>query len=163
VLRRKLRTVDAKNARNREKWQRDSILALCSLYGIDLLADNVSVCRTRLLGIASTAHETRFKSPLPDGHCRAAAFILSKNIVQGDALTLQTADHRPIVFPEWSPMNGRLIKRRDYAYRELLSHDDFELSAHQSDSGKSVFLPKPVGDYTPTHYLKVAEQRKARS
>ena len=34
VLRRKLLTVDKKNARNPDKWERDAILAVCSLYGI---------------------------------------------------------------------------------------------------------------------------------
>jgi len=44
VLRRKLTTVDRLNARNRQKWERDAVLAVCSLYGIDLLPDNVALC-----------------------------------------------------------------------------------------------------------------------
>jgi hypothetical protein len=107
VLRRKLLTVDTKNARTREKWERDAILAVCSLYGIDLLPDNIAACRVRLLEIVSAAHTARFKTPLPEEAARAAAYILSKNVAQGDALTFRTTDDRPIVFPEWSPIMAR--------------------------------------------------------
>ena len=37
VLRRKLLTVSKRHAENRDKWERDAILAVSSLYGIDLL------------------------------------------------------------------------------------------------------------------------------
>ena len=73
VLRRKLLTVDKHNARNPEKWERDAILAVCSLYGIDLLADNIAACRDRLLKVVTEAHGARFKVPLPDEATRQAA------------------------------------------------------------------------------------------
>src|SRR5213080_1245060 len=59
VLRRKLLTVDKRNALNRDKWERDAILSVCSLYGIDLLADNIAACRERLLKVVSDAHAAR--------------------------------------------------------------------------------------------------------
>lgn len=157
VLRRKLLTVDKKNARNREKWERDAILAVCSLYGIDLLADNIAACLQRLLKIVSEAHTVRFKTPLPDDAARAAAYILSKNILQGDALTLLMANGQPIVFPEWSPVNGSMLKRRDFAYGQLLAHADVSALPLFSDLGKDVFLPTPVGDFPPCQYLKVPD------
>lgn len=157
VLRRKLLTVDRKNARNREKWERDAILAVCSLYGIDLLADNITACLERLLKIVSEAHTVRFKTPLPDDAARAAAYILSKNIVQGDALTLLMENGQPIVFPEWSPVNGSMLKRRDFAYDQLLVHADISALPLFNDLGKDVFLPTPVGEFPPCHYLKVPD------
>ena len=60
----------------------------------------------RLLAVLTAAHEARFKAPLPQEALRAAAYILSKNIVQGHALTLLDAKGRSIVFSEWSPVNG---------------------------------------------------------
>ncbi len=71
VLRRKLLAVDKKNARNRDKWERDAILAVCSLYGIDLLADNIAACRVRLLEIVSAAHTARFKTRNTEETARA--------------------------------------------------------------------------------------------
>lgn len=155
VLRRKLATVDKRNARNREKWERDAILAVCSLYGIDLLADNIAACRDRLLKVVNEAHEARFQTPLPDEAARAAAYILSRNIVQGDALTLRTAGDRPIIFPEWSPVNGSMLKRRDFEYDHLLDHAHVSKLPLFSDLGKDVFVPTPVGEFPPCHYLKV--------
>lgn len=157
VLRRKLVTIDKKNARNREKWERDAILAVCSLYGIDLLADNIAACRERLLTVVTDAHAVRFKMPLPQDAARAAAYILSKNVVQGDALTLRTTADRPIVFPEWSPVNGSMIKRRDFAYDHLLDHAHTSNLPLFNDLGKDVFVPTPVGDFPPCHYLKVPD------
>ena len=158
VLRRKLNTVDQKHAKNNEKWERDAILAVSSLYGIDLLPDNVAACLARLLGIVQDAHTGRFRKPLSDEAARSATFILSKNIVAGDALTMQMKDERPIVFPEWSPVNGSLIKRRDFAYDHLLEHAHYTNSQSLfSDLGKDVYLPSPVGEYPPCHYLKLPD------
>ncbi len=157
VLRRKLLTVDKRNARDRDKWERDTILAVCSLYGIDLLADNIANCHERLLKIANDAHAARFKGLLPGAATRAVAYVLSKNIVQGDALTLRTLGDRPIVFPEWSPVNGSMLKRRDFAYDHLLNHAHISNPPLFSDLGKDVFVPTPVGEYPPCHYLKVPD------
>lgn len=157
VLRRKLATVDKHNARNRHRWERDAILSVCSLYGIDLLADNIAACRERLLGVLSRAHEARFKEPLPERAMRAAAFILSRNIVQGDALTLLTHEGQPIVFSEWSPINGAMLKRRDFKYAHLLGHAQVASQPLFSDLGENVFVPEPVGERPPCHYLDVAE------
>ncbi len=162
VLRRKLHTVDKRNARNRDKWERDAILSQCSLYGIDLLADNIAACRTRLLDVAREAYTTRFKSALPDEAARAAGFILLKNIVQGDALTFLSVDGRPIVFPEWSPINGTMLRPRDFAYNQLLEHAHTASTPLFSDLGHDVYLPTPVGEFPPCHYLKVNDSEVVR-
>ncbi len=155
VLRRKLLTVDKNQAHNRDKWERDAVLAVCSLYGIDLLPDNIAECRKRLLMVLADAYAARFKATLPEDAARAAAFILSRNIVQGDALTLRTPGNRPIIFPEWSPLNGSLLKRRDFAYDQLIEQSDISSLPLFSDLEEDVFLPTPVADYPPCHYLKL--------
>lgn len=162
VLRRKLLTVDKKNARNPEKWARDAILAVCSLYGIDLLPDNVAACRARLLEVVETAYAARFRGPLADEPARVVAFILERNIVQGDALTLLMADGRPIVFPEWSPVNGAMIKRRDFRFSGLLDHaSQVQPGGLFSEIGESVYLPTPAGEFPPCHYLNVPDMEGA--
>jgi hypothetical protein len=158
VLRRKLRTVDSReNVKNPTRWERDGILALCSMYGIDLLPDNVAACRERLLRVLDDAYASRFKQSLPEPASRAASFILSRNIVQGDALTLLAADGRPIVFSEWSPVNGSKLKRRDFKYAHLLGHAHIASQPLFSDLGENVFVPEPVGERPPCHYLSVGE------
>ncbi len=160
VLRRKLLTVDRKHAHNSEKWARDATLAVSSLYGIDLLADNIAACGVRLLEVVRDAHVTRFKTPLPEAVACAIAYILSKNIVQGDALTLRTSAGLPIVFPEWSPVNGSMLKRRDFKFDHLIQSGHYSSKTHKtlfSDLGEDVFSPIPVADYPPCHYLKVTD------
>jgi len=66
VLRRKLLTVDKKHAKNREKWERDDVLAVSSMYGIDLLADNIAACRDRLLAVVVETYQACHKAVLPD-------------------------------------------------------------------------------------------------
>ena len=157
VLRRKLLTVDQRNKSNRIKWERDAVLAVCSIYGIDLLHDNVEICCKRLLQIVRDKHKERFRESLTDDADTVFSFILSRNIVQGDALTMRTSADRPIVFSEWSPVNGSMLKRRDFAYDQLLDHAHFANLPLFSDLGKDVFVPMPVGEFPPCHYLKVAE------
>jgi hypothetical protein len=158
VLRRKLLTVGAQNRRNPPRWQRDAVLAVCSLYGIDLLADNIAVCQDRLLDVVENAHQAHHRAPLPDPVCHVLAFVLGRNIVQGDALTFRTADGGPIVFSEWSPINGTLIKRRDFSYEHLIEETRVaNLPLFKNELGEDVFLPSPVGDFPPCHYLKLAE------
>lgn len=161
VLGRKLRTVDRNNPRDSGRWERDGILAVCSIYGIDLLPDNIAACRERLLGVLSEAHAARFKEPLREPAARAAAFILSRNIVQGDALTLLAADGAAIVFSEWSPINGTMLKRRDFKFAHLIDHAHVANTPLFSDLGEDVFVPEPVGERPPCHYLKVADAEGA--
>jgi hypothetical protein len=159
VLRRKLATVTKNNRKNPQRWQRDAILALSSLYGIDLLPDNIDECRERLLQILADTHLQTFHEPLHDLAHNAAHFILSRNILQGDALTFRTADGNPIVFSEWSPINGTLIKRTDFAYGKLVELADIASKPLPlfSDEGDIVHTPRPVADFPPTHYLKLAD------
>lgn len=161
VLHRKLAKVAKQNARNRSRWERDAVLSVCSLYGIDLLADNVEACRDRLLQIVCAAHEDRFEEAMPDEFARAIAFILSRNVLQGDALSLKSADGAPIVFSEWSPVNGTMLKRRDFVYEHLLEHAHVANMPLFSDLGKDVYVPRPVREFPPSHYLNVADAEAA--
>jgi len=160
VLRRKLRTVDKMNGRNRKHWERDALLSLCSLYGIELLPDNVDNCRARLFEILAASRESRFKAPLSEEAARSAAFVLARNIVQGNALTLLHADEQPIVFSEWSRINGTLVKRRDSKYDHLVNHAVSDLPLF-SDLGEEVYVPQTVREFRPCHYLNLPEAEES--
>jgi len=162
VLRRKLATVDKRNAKIRDRWERDAVVAVTSLYGIDLLGDNVAACRERLIEVVNDSHLAAFGTPLPPETASAIAYVLSQNIVQGDALSFRTAEDAPIIFPEWSPLNGQLLKRRDFRFDHLLEHQRVRVLPLFSDFGEEVYLPAPVRDYRACHYLRVAEQEAVR-
>jgi hypothetical protein len=81
--------------------------------------------------------------------CRATVrFILERNIIWGDALTLMTVDEKPryILFSEWSPVNGSMLKRRDFTFHELLAHEGMKGLPLFSDLGDGVYIPTPERD-----------------
>ena len=107
ILERKLRIVDSRYGNSQLDYERYAILAVSSLYGIDILGDNVAVCRMGLFDLFDRQYTGLFGIAATD-ECRAAIkYLLERNIVRGDALTLTTVGEAPhIVFSEWSPVNG---------------------------------------------------------
>lgn len=158
ILKRKLAVVEQRYAKSQIEYERYAILALSSIYGVDILQDNVQTCRDRLLGIFTHYYQKNYKD-LKSDFLRSAEFILSKNILLGDALDLTTPDENadPIVFSEWSAVNGSMIKRRDYTMHNLLQSQPIEGPNLFSDLGDKAFIPTPVGDFPLTHFLKLGE------
>lgn len=154
ILQRKLRVVEARYGRSPLEYERYTLLAVSSIYGIDILEDNVLECRERLLGIV----ERRFTSLFRDEFVPTIRFVLARNIIWGDALSLQTAGEnpKPIVFSEWSLVNGSMVKRRDFTFHELLSYAGTKERPLFSDLGEEVFFPEPVKEFPLTHYLNLA-------
>jgi hypothetical protein len=167
ILRRKLAIVEQRYSKSQIEFERYAIIALTSIYGVDILLDNVQTCRDRLYGIFSHYYQKNYKV-LKSDFLRSAEFILSRNILWGDALDLRTPDEKkePIVFSEWSAVNGSMIKRRDYTLANLLLPDLKQYNEQKykeneiplfSDEGDPAFIPTPVGDFPLTHFLKLGE------
>ncbi len=158
ILRRKLAIVELRYSKSQIEFERYAILALTSIYGVDILLDNVQTCRDRLFGIFSRYYQKNYKV-LKSDFLRSAEFILSRNIIWGDALDLRTPDENaePIVFSEWSAVNGSMIKRRDYTMHNLMQSQPIEGPNLFSDLGDKAFIPTPVGDFPLTHFLKLGE------
>ena len=159
VLERKLSVVETRYRKSPIEYERYAILAVSSVYGIDILEDNIFECRKRLLEIVDRRFRDIFRDVPKEGFLSAVEYILSQNIIQGDALTLKTVGekHQPIVFPEWSPVNGNMLKRRDFAFQELLDHERTKDLPLFSDLGDDVFIPTPVKEYPLVHFLEVAD------
>ena len=160
ILRRKLAIVEQRYSKSQLEYERYAVIAVSSIYGVDLLQDNVEEARKRLFDIFNEQYTKKYKSNCKE-ECRASIkFILKRNILRGDALTLLTDNDEPIIFSEWSAVNGSVIKRRDFTLNNLL-----EAEAMKGDGGlfeefydtDPAFLPKPIKDYPLTHFLKLAE------
>lgn len=160
ILSRKLTTALAKSQINKSQkspkyaqfhYEKNVIHAISSIYGIELLADNCAECRSRLLDLFQAHYQSYFKqiNPLV---IKTAQFLLSQNIVNGNALTLKDLNDKPILFSEWKFISDTLIQRRDYIYENLVEKTDNQLSDNQG------FIPKNIQDYPPIHYLKLSEQ-----
>lgn len=159
VLQRKLEVVKNRYSKSQLDYERYAILAVSSIYGIDILEDNVEKCRQRLLALFTDHYKAIFKEAIKADCIRSAEFILGRNIEWGDALTLMTVgpNPKPIIFSEWSPVNGSQLKRRDFSFKNLLQHAGMRDLPLFSDLGEDVFLPTPTKEFPLVHFLKVAD------
>lgn len=159
ILERKLRVVETRYGKSQLEFERHAILAVSSVYGIDILEDNVRQCRQRLFGIVDLNYMRLFKGKSQDDYRESVRYIFGRNIIHGDALSLETVgdNPKPIVFSEWSLVNGSMLKRRDFTFHGLLAHEAVNATPLISDLGEDVFIPTPEKEYPPTHFLKVAD------
>ncbi len=158
ILRRKLEVVKNKYKKSQLEFERYAVIAVSSIYGVDLLEDNAQECRERLLNIFRGTYTSIFKQNIKQECIDTIAFILSKNVLVGDALTLLQNNGKPIIFAEWSAVNGSMIKRRDYTLNELLRNQPIEEPNLFSDLGDKAFIPTPIKEYKLTHFLKLNQQ-----
>lgn len=177
ILTRKLATVKKLYKSNSYDYERYSVLAVTSVYGVDILADNVTECRERLFKLWDKEYKSVCKKAVMQETCEAVKYILSKNILCGNALTLMCVDENqndldtPIIFPEWSLMLGTKLKRRDFRLDVMLKANDKPKSGQPSlfDIPEEIrefisfnpvtkeYMAEPICEYPPVHYRKVQE------
>jgi len=151
VLRRKLATVQSRYGRSEFERKHYALFALMCVYGIELLEDNVAECRQNL--------QQTFDEYLDDESgsewSRAAAAVLRANIIQGDALTLQTPAGEPITFPEWGYLGTGKYQRRDFRYDSLTQRSSIEGSLFEMLEEHEVFVPTKT--YEPLTVEMIAQ------
>lgn len=158
ILKRKLAVVRKKYAKSPLDYEKNSLLAASSIYGVDILQDNVIACRARMFEIWNKEYTAVCKKECDDLTREAVRYILSRNIVCGNALTLKCVDENgndidePIIFSEWAFITGSMLQRSDYTFAELLEDESPQLSLLNSNNGEGVFKRKYV-----THYKKVMQ------
>jgi hypothetical protein len=165
VLERKMRVVQARYRRSQLEYERNAVKAVSSIYGIELQEDNVEACRNRLFYIVDEQYSSLFQKKAKKEYQQVIKYILSKNIIHGNALTLKTNsdNSQPIVFSEWAFVRGSMVKRRDFIFHELYPKDTCrELSLFDSpnerlvsDLGSDAFIPEPIKEYPLTHYMRI--------
>ena len=121
VLQRKLATVELKFGKSTFERRHYALLGLMCCYGIELLADNIAECQANMLGV--------FADYLglgeADDFYRAASYVLSQNLVHGDALTMKTHAGKPITFAEWGYLGRGKFQRRDFRLDVLTGASSF--------------------------------------
>ena len=180
VLERKLNVVIAKYSKSEHDFEKQSIIALTSLYGIDILTDNAKTCRTRLYDYWNKIYTKYCKKSASDTIRETARYILEKNILIGNALSLKLVDEHqqdtkdPIVFAEWTFVTGDKVQRRNYRLDVMLeaegkagTYKPLSLGLFDEDAGSSFesfdrdpitneIIPKPLKiDYPLINYWEV--------
>lgn len=180
VLSRKLAVVKEKYQKSAYDYERYSLLALSSLYGVDILSDNAAICRERIYDIWDEAYTKVTKKEANDEARNAARYIANTNIICGNALSMMKVDEHqndtdePIIFAEWTfPFNDTRVKRRDFRLDVLLKENDddenydgqFNLFGEDAmdyenwmiDPITHETVPRPVKEYPLVHYRRLAE------
>ena len=122
-----------------------------SCYGVDIMPDNVLECQNRLFEYFEKEYKSLFKKNIKQEYLDIVKFVLSKNILCGDALSMKTSENEPITFAEWSFVKGSLVQRRDFHYEQLLTQND------KKETLFGDFIEKPIKTYPLTHYLNLKE------
>lgn len=156
ILARKLSVVKSEYGRSPLEYEKYSLLAVSSLYGVDIMADNVETCRERLFKQWDKQYRSVCKKECNDDTRKSVRFILSRNIVCGNALTLKCVDEncndteQDIVFSEWAFVFGSNIQRSDYSFDELVNGNKekaSQLTLSDSTEGEGTFLRKYICNY----------------
>lgn len=156
VLRRKLNVVKSRYSKSQMEYERYAIIAVSSIYGVDILNDNAQECRERLYLIFDEYYRDLFKDKCKDECKRSVKFLLDRNILWGDALDFTNPDTKePIIFSEWSPINGSLIKRKDFVY-QFLVEGSLQLTLFDEQDRPQNF-DKEIKEFAPIHFLKLGE------
>lgn len=137
VLERKLETVRAKYGKSEFENRHYALLALMSIYGIELLEDNIKECREELLKIYSQFSGIGQES---NWH-KAGAKVLTVNIIQGDALTLTTTVGKPMRFPEWGYLGSGKYQRRDFQFDALTQRAAIKGTLFEMFEEEQLFVP----------------------
>lgn len=145
VLRRKLVTVEQKFEKSDFERQHYALLALMCIYGVEILADNIVECRENMLEIFAGY----LGLPESDDLYRAASYVLSQNLIHGDALTMRDSRGNPIVFSEWGYLGKGKYQRRDFRLDTLTGSAAFSTEGDLfSQLGKHEIFT-PVQTYPP--------------
>ena len=152
VLQRKLVAVEAKFGKSEFERRHYALLAVMCTYGVELLADNIAECRANMLEVFAdylNLNET-------DELYVAASYVLSQNLVHGDALTMRTHDGQSMTFAEWGYLGKGKFQRRDFRFDALA-----QMSAFSQEGALFASLGKhevftPLKSYSPVTVRELA-------
>lgn len=167
ILSRKLTVLKKRYKKSPLEYEKFSVIVVGSIYGVEILQDNVLRCRERLFGLWNEEYGVICKSECKDDFRNVIRFILERNILCGNALSLKQVDSKqqdtdiPIIFSEWSFVTGNLIKRRDFRLDQLLDGNtntpDLFMNEWSYDYATKSYIPNPVKEFPPIDFRKINE------
>ena len=165
ILSRKLEVLKKQYKKSPSDYEKYSVVAVGSIYGVELLQDNIERCRQRLFEIWNKEYTAVCKKECSDEFRAVIKFLFQKNILQGNALSLKQVDEHqqdtetPIIFCEWSLVTGNKIKRRDFRLDHLLDRKNNTPEIFENDleydSKTQTFIPKPIKEYPLTDFRRI--------
>nr|WP_285816521.1 DNA methyltransferase [Lactobacillus taiwanensis] len=120
ILRRKLEYAKTQSITQKE-MQNNFLLVLSTLYGIELMEDNIEML---VMNMNNVFRDVYFNTFDPEEQSpkvlKSAQTIISANMAQGNALTRKTATGEPIIFSEWTPVGKNKVQRTEYTFDSII-------------------------------------------
>lgn len=110
---------------NKSTWQSNALWALMSIYGIELLQDNLLRARNAMLEVVINHYQAFMQKELgrKTDFYKSAKYVIKTNIVQGDTLKYTTNDGNLIELSHWWPEDKR-VRREVFTYKSLFNNSD---------------------------------------
>jgi hypothetical protein len=150
IVQRKLAAVELKFGKSEFEKGHYALLALMCAYGIELLPDNIVECRTNILEVFADYLSLQEADEL----YLAASYVLSLNLVHGDAMTMRDIEGEPIKVVEWGYLGRGKYQRRDFRLDVLTGMASFSaegslfahLGKHEIFTPTAAYPPMTVRD-----------------
>lgn len=153
ILKRKLAYAE-KVSKSVADMQNSFLLALSTLYGIELMEDNVKALLRNMnetfKDVCDRAFKTKDRSKKV---LQSAQVIISANMVQGDTLSCKTASGEPIVFSEWKPLSGGRVQRTEQTFDSIVKQSNEDHNDNDSYEQLNLFGNEEASDADLKHYL----------
>ena len=123
ILHQKLGHVD--DTSNKSNWTENALWVVASIYGIELLTDNLIIAKQNLVEVLIEHYQNFYQKELSKNTdlYKSARYIIDNNIVQGNALTYLNNSNNLIVFSEWEKREDK-VKQSQFTFKSLVE-DNF--------------------------------------
>lgn len=133
ILRRKLQAIEKRYPA--QQWPQESLFALASIYGIELLKDNHQDAKAIMLAEFLGFHQAHGVTYGARTNLRrAAAYLINTNILCGNTLTGQTAQGQDIQFSWWNRIEGvpGMVQREPFTLVSLRQSHVFNFTVYST-------------------------------
>lgn len=118
-------------SQNADEFGDNCLVGLSSLYGIELMEDNIEMLVMKMSAAFNMDYQEglkKFSGQVDDKVIRSAMVIIQANMVNGNALTKLDGDGNPIIFSEWKLLKKKgkrqKVQRLEYTFQEIIDGVD---------------------------------------
>ena len=154
VLKRKLERL---NTENQQEWEWQAAICVSSLYGIELLEDNAEQCTMNIMRVFVKFYDKFFPNTQDDEVIKTIQFLISRNIIQGNALTYKQSNGELIIISEWTAKEKFEIKRKDFTFEGIVDANEMKKKVENSlfsnlENEQEIGLIK---EYKPVNWKRI--------
>lgn len=153
ILHQKLGHVD--DTSNKSNWTENALWVLTSIYGIELLTDNLVKAKQQMMKVLIEHYQTFYQKKISSNtdFYKSASFIIDNNIVQGNTLTYLNDSDNLIMFSKWERVSDE-VSQLQFTYKSLLRDEENQLDLFES-SGQLSLLDDLMEEMSDNKFVKI--------